>query len=191
MRTGQVFIDWILGNADPIDVIGAEVGVKAGRTSALLLQGVPHLQLIMVDPWCPSGDTQDYGWSLETHQEHQRKAIEKTNFAWYRRHILAMTSDYAAKLLENTGIDFVILDADHSADAVLADIYRWMRTLGVSTWDDAPKPWVGGRHILNRTAAGRRVGKQSVYDGVHKFLADKGNLYDLEVIGTSWRIMEK
>lgn len=112
-------------------VRGAEVGVFGGALSARLLSR-PDLQLTMIDSW--EGDGAAYAdgndWHATLSQDQQDRyywaAVSATAGASDRREIIKARSLDAAKQIADASLDFVFLDADHSAHAVAADISAWL-----------------------------------------------------------------
>ena len=106
----------------------AEIGVKKGRTSKILLQD-PSVYLYMIDPWNPVDGYER--WSKEEYQKYYEEAVEATQFAYSRRKIIRKTSKDA--LISICSIQFrfhlVILDADHSYEHVKFDIENWCTRL--------------------------------------------------------------
>ena len=120
---------------------GAEIGVMQGDTSAELLKAFPNLNLRMVDLWKDHPEGSDY-WnsgdqcsriSSDSQAANALRAMEATRFAEKRRHIMRKGSLEAAKLVADSSLDFAFIDADHTYEAVNADLYAWY-----------PKVCVGG-----------------------------------------------
>lgn len=111
-------------------VIGVEIGVFQGKTSAKLL-GRTDLMLFMVDNW--RGFSADGKVIADDKQQETnlKTAIESTEFAKDRRNIMRTESSEAAKKIDENSMDFVFIDADHSYEAVLDDIRHWMPKLKI------------------------------------------------------------
>lgn len=129
LRAAQL-LAWLEGIDHPA---GAEVGVFAGELSRLLLKR-EDLKLVMVDSWATSSPDGAYAQSGDFHaglnqlsqDAFKQCAEQSTRFAGARRTFLPMTSLEAAAAIPDASLDFVFLDADHSYEAVLADIAAWL-----------------------------------------------------------------
>lgn len=112
---------------------GVEVGVLQGATSHCLLKSFPLLHLSMVDVWASFDKESEYSRSGDRcarlssdRQNANRHAAEAaTAFAADRRTMLQMTSLEASRRFEVDSLDFAIIDADHTYDAVLQDLQSW------------------------------------------------------------------
>jgi len=107
---------------------GAELGVKEGRFTSYILDRFPELHMIAVDTWRvkPPLDLQGYetykGWNFEAIQQEFSNVTQQ--FA-NRLTVMVMDTVSAAQLVPNASLDFVFIDAEHTYDAVLADIRSW------------------------------------------------------------------
>lgn len=113
---------------------GVEVGVWRGHTSADLLRMYPNLHLHMVDTWKEWPRGTSYG---DDHTEMGAmtqaawdivflEAISMVRATKGRFSIWCMESLQAAKSFANDSLDFAFLDANHTYEAVLADIKAWL-----------------------------------------------------------------
>lgn len=114
---------------------GAELGVWFGVTTRYLLQKHPYLHMVAVDEWKiqEDGELEKYtpgenghSWN---HEFYERSFRQKTIPYKHRLDILKMSTNEAAKLIENESLDFVFIDADHSTKGVLNDIKNWLPKL--------------------------------------------------------------
>jgi hypothetical protein len=106
---------------------GAEVGVAFGSMSMSLLQQLPGLSLLGVDPYVPYDN--DDAMSLSKSQMHQVYMFThgRVHTAFPGRFkLMRKPSLAAAARVPDEWLDFVFLDGDHRHDAVAADIRAWM-----------------------------------------------------------------
>ena len=122
--------DAILSRLPSGPVKGAEVGVFGGALSYRLLRR-SDLHLTMVDSWEGDGaaylDKSDWHATLSHEQQigYYWAALSATDFARERRHVIRARSVEAAASVPDGSLDFVFLDADHSAEALKADLKAW------------------------------------------------------------------
>lgn len=126
---------------------GAELGVKEGQTLFYLLDHCPKLWMVGVDIWGLQPDRiVDYPYNDWPHRRHETKVREKARDYRGQIRILKMLTVEAAHYIKNYTLDFVFIDADHSTEAVKADILAWMPKLrpqnGILCGHDAGKPTV-------------------------------------------------
>lgn len=117
----------ILNRLPPGPVVGAEIGVFSGKTSAALLKR-EGLKLYMVDTWAPFLADEILIADRDEQEKNYQQAIEATQFNKSMRWILRMDSLKAAEFLAEP-LDFVFIDGDHSYIAVRADIKAWLPNL--------------------------------------------------------------
>ena len=149
--------------------VGVEVGVHKGGTSQVLLRTYPRLTLWLVDGYL---DHPDY-------PEHQQQANfatmhERTVFAGPRRHIVKLPSLEAVKREEirHALFDFVFIDADHSYEAVKADLAAWwprVKPGGLFCGHDYGKREYGVTQAVDEWHA-------SAPDGLADRISDKANV---------------
>lgn len=111
--------------------IGAELGLWDGRTYLYLLDKCHDLTLIGVDLWRPQGfykgvDRYGNSWTAESHQMHENKVRAGAARFGERSLLFKTSTNDAAKLIDDAYLDFVFIDADHSVEAVFADITNWL-----------------------------------------------------------------
>lgn len=135
MANGNIRAWEILHRLDGLAlIVGAEIGVFGGETSAQLLKD-ERVILYMVDNWKAAEDQpQSYKDSGDYHantlgrkeQDRLRQmSLEETAFARDRRREMWMDSVVAAKHFSGPVLDFVFIDADHSYDGCHSDIEAW------------------------------------------------------------------
>jgi predicted O-methyltransferase YrrM len=110
-----------------------EVGVLAGETSQYLLDRIPDLYLTMVDPWIEHSPDSSYArsgdgnsvWKREEWDRIYLVAYERTRVHRHRCEVIRATSFMSLHLVDDSSVDLVFIDADHSYEAVRSDILGW------------------------------------------------------------------
>jgi len=149
-------------------LVGAELGVFEGQTSRLLLQALPNLTLWMVDPWIKPQPGERYYAdpymrlvSPEQMEEALRRARARTDFARDRRIIVMADQVTAARCVDDTSLDFVFIDSDHSREGTLEAIETWwskLRPGGFMIGHDLDYPgFPGVREAVEQAAAAMGV----------------------------------
>ena len=131
---------------------GAELGVKMGTTLFFLLDHCPDLKMVGVDLWEPQPERGEYGYTAWDHKLHEDLVRVKARGYGKRITLLKMKTVGAAGFVFNECLDFVFIDADHSTDAVIADIEAWKPKIkkgGVLCGHDAG--WNSVQKALNQT----------------------------------------
>jgi len=148
-----------------------EVGSFKGRSSAYLAVEIANsgkkIRFDCIDTWAGSIEHQQ-GAECEV-----KEVVDGTLYEAFLKNIepvkhiinpVRMTSLEAAKLYEDNSVDFIMIDGEHTYEAVKADIQAWlpkMKNGGVMTGDDAFSQLVV-------RAATEELGKYGVqFPGVH------------------------
>lgn len=106
---------------------GAEIGVRAGNFSKLILEKVPQLEkLFCVDPWSAYQRV-----TQERQDTHYKHCVEKLSEFWSRAQIMRMTSISAITKIADESLDFVYIDGSHEFDHVMLDLILWSRKVKV------------------------------------------------------------
>lgn len=137
--------------------LGAEVGIAFGGMSLSLLQALPNLSLLGVDPYVPYDDNDVMSLS-----ESQMDAI----CSWTVRRVQAAhpgrwkfdrrpSLDVAASVPDEW-LEFVFLDGDHRYEAITKDIRAWLpkvRKGGLICGHDFTPGWPGVMQAVQEAAA--------------------------------------
>lgn len=100
---------------------GAEVGVRRGKFSEILLKGVPGLHLYCIDPWNAYSNKYPQAKQDAIYAE----AVER--LAKYHATIIRKSSMDALADIPDASLDFVFIDGNHHYDYVAPDIIYWSR----------------------------------------------------------------
>lgn len=112
----------------------AEVGVLAGENANTLLQGLPHLDLLLVDQWGTVPPSRAYretrdpeAFRSPVHWQACYSASCSVA-ALYRARSRVWCGDSAdvAARLADASLDAVFLDADHSYEGIVRDLAAWV-----------------------------------------------------------------
>lgn len=99
---------------------GAEIGVRTGDYSELLLKANPSLHLLCVDPWTP--------YRLRKAEEQEQNYQETLRrLAPYNATVVRKTSMDAVVDVPEGSLDFVYIDGLHEFEPVMLDILHWAR----------------------------------------------------------------
>jgi hypothetical protein len=154
-------------NARGLTGIGAEVGVRRGTYSHLLLWNWKGEKLISIDPWLEDARDAYVDKSNVSQGDHERLYEDtKRRLAPFgaRSEIWRLTSVQAAERMDDRSIDFVHIDARHDYDSVLEDLGAWF-----------PKLRAGGILSGHDYVTGRfPQGEFGVRKAVDQFFGDRG-----------------
>lgn len=149
-------------------LLGAEIGVWSGKTSAYLLEHLPLLTMYMIDVWDDPQNNPTFLASGAKMAKFPKEAFDKAYAQVQeiqlkysdRSHIFKMHSVLASwRFVDNT-LDFIFIDGDHSYESVKQDIFCWYG-----------KVREGGLfcgHDLNPVKRGFYGVKQAVYERFSK-----------------------
>jgi hypothetical protein len=107
---------------------GAEIGVRKGEFSELILSRWRGTQLLSIDPWTPADPESYRDSSNVSDDEHERFLAEAQGrlLAFGERSLIwRLTSEDAAARIEDSSLDFVYLDARHDDASVMHDLELW------------------------------------------------------------------
>tara|TARA_X000001036_G_scaffold405699_1_gene413864 strand:+ start:39 stop:797 length:759 start_codon:yes stop_codon:yes gene_type:complete len=132
---------------------GVEVGVLEGKNALSIYNNLNIRKLYLVDPWKEWKEQDLAGNQIILHdqKEHDLNYQQVKNLFSEKKNveILRMTSLEASKLIENSSLDFVYLDGDHSYNSVMSDLNYWypkLKEFGVMCGDDFGH--ISGRGVI-------------------------------------------
>ena len=107
--------------------IGAEVGVCKGQFSEVLLQRIPNLKLLCIDPWCAYE-------RVSQERAYARFMLARKRLSKYDGAVIVRSTSTEAA--ENSNIpdgslDFVFIDGMHDFDNVMTDLIEWSKKVKV------------------------------------------------------------
>lgn len=102
---------------------GAEIGVERGIFSEILCKANPNLTLYSIDPWLAYPEFREHT-TQEKIDEFYEEAIKR--LAPYSAQIIRATSEQAVKMFADEVLDFVYIDANHTAPFVWQDLSLWV-----------------------------------------------------------------
>jgi len=113
-------------NARQLFGAGVEVGVQSGNYSETLLREWQGSKLYLVDLWRPLPSSSDpANVPISEHRDNFLKTFDVVAPFDSRAVIIREDSVSAARLFQDSSLDFVYLDAGHSYLEVVADINAW------------------------------------------------------------------
>lgn len=103
---------------------GVEVGSDHGKYARQICEGVPNLQLYLVDPWKAYTEGDQVHTQEEVDQIYEEA---KSNVSPYNAPIMRMTSMEAVKEFNDNYLDFVFIDGNHDFEHCYEDIVEWTK----------------------------------------------------------------
>jgi len=107
---------------------GAEIGVKRGEFSQVLLEAWEGRHLISIDPWAesdPEGYVDFANVAQDEHDSYHQETVDRLHPFGDRSSIWRMTGAEASDAIPHHALDFVYLDARHDYASVLEDLGQW------------------------------------------------------------------
>jgi cephalosporin hydroxylase len=132
MRNAKFNVSELLKDLPP-DQLCVEIGTWIGESAVLF--AAHYKQVVCVDLWEMSPEQVEHDlktWNCtrsELKEEYLKRIQPYDNIAYIQTSSLA-----AAELFPTGSIDMIYLDADHSYEAVLADIKAWLPKLKVGRY---------------------------------------------------------
>ena len=99
---------------------GAEIGVRKGEFSEVLLRSNPNLTLLCVDTWAPYGRVGQGRQDAFLH-------LCRRRLVSYKHEIMKMSSMEALNHVPDASLDFVYVDGLHDFDNMMMDTICWSK----------------------------------------------------------------
>lgn len=127
---------WIAGLAKKHGwKVGVELGVWEGRTFLFVLEQCPDLTLYGVDIWQTQPDNKGpETWSNWDHNKYEQSVRKQAKQFGGRAVVIKDWTVEAANRFMLESLDFIFVDADHSTEAVRADLEAWMPIVKDDGW---------------------------------------------------------
>lgn len=155
----EISRQWSLGT-----VKAAEIGVHTGQTSSFLLERLPFLEMVLVDPF----EFADKSYfEQHTLYEERSDAAQAFDVFWervrpYRNRsvIITQRSPGAASWVPDSFLHLVFIDSFHAYDEVKADIEAWLPKLqrpGILAGHDYGLFWPGVCEAVHEFAVSKNL----------------------------------
>ena len=118
--------------------VGAEIGVKQGKFSKVLLNGWHGCKLYLIDPW-EEQNQNVYDEDIHDHESDYQKTIDNLKGFSGRYEIIRQYSNNAHSHFAKNSLDFIYVDGNHSYEGVKSDLelfYPKLKYGGVMMGDD-------------------------------------------------------
>lgn len=130
-----------------------EIGAWLGKSSYYLVQHhSAKADIYIIDTWKGTPGELTTAHSLATVKDIFLDFMENMKVHEGKFTAIRSLSVEAAKLFENSSVDFIFIDADHSYQAVRSDIETWQPKLtdtGIIAGHDYTSGWDGVRKAVN------------------------------------------
>ncbi len=146
-------------STDTRTVVGAEIGVFRCGTARHVLETIPNILWLMIDPWKNYAEYSAEGTSVsrqsqDTFDMLAVKAAEIVNRDCPGRGVvMRMTSMEASEIIADGSLDFVFIDGNHTAKYVRQDLRAWwpkVRSGGVFSGHDYAHKYPGLRKEVDQ-----------------------------------------
>ena len=118
--------------------VGAEIGVKQGKFSKILMDGWLGCKLYLIDPW-EEQDKAIYDESIHDHDSDYKITLSNLKKHSDRYEIIRQYSTNAHSHFAKNSLDFIYIDGNHSYNGVKSDLelfYPKLKYGGVMMGDD-------------------------------------------------------
>ena len=138
-----------------------EIGSWLGRSACLMgveiVNSRKHINLTCVDPWVDGGpDLRETKYFKELHGKPYDLFLRNINPVAQVIKAMKMPSLEAARFVPDKSVDFIMIDGDHSYEAVRDDIAAWlpkMKPGSIMSGDDFM--WPGVKQAVEEVFPGR------------------------------------
>lgn len=151
----------------PTGGVVAEIGVFEGEFSEYMWRTLKPSRMYLVDTWdgdIASGDVDGNDVRTVTGEEAMQRAVQRFQGVDTVLHVKQKSTDFLRKI-QQSSLDLVYVDADHSHEGVLADLQAaWSRL--------TPGGWLMGHDYETNPAKCRTTYAFGVKSAVEAFLAE-------------------
>lgn len=161
LQTRKQLASWL-----PKRGVGVEVGVENGNFAETLRQVTQPRLLWLIDCW----EHQTGPYAADTSnvdQERQDTRYVRVQQRFARHPYVRIMRGYSvpcSEMFENDSLDWVYIDADHTYDAVLRDLYAWwykVKPCGIlcgHDYVDSPEyPWIETKRAVDEFCAAMKL----------------------------------